>query len=105
VQEGALNEYLRLLDVVLVYPDGRGAVLLSEREADAVLALMWHSGHVANKAAPYLANLAYERHRLAVAGGTGDGQRLSPPKLQVGGQIADQQAGESLAPYVATRIP
>eukprot|EP00976_Prorocentrum_cordatum_P097578 1191049-Prorocentrum_minimum.AAC.1 len=92
-KKGALNEYLRPLDAVLVYPNGHGVVLLSEREADNILARMWQSGRgQVNQAVPYLVNLAYERQTAIRL----DSQ-LSPPKLQVGGQLFKQTAGESAA--------
>lgn len=67
-----LNEYLRPVDAMLVFPKSGEVVLLSEREADQLQAISWggHSqgGYVATTTpavAPLLVNLCYARDALA----------------------------------------
>jgi hypothetical protein len=104
MQKGALNEYLRPLDAVLVYPNGLGAVLLSEREADAILGLMWEKSR-RTSSDPYLVNLAYERDRLAADGTDHHSRNMPPPKLQVfGHSLHHQQAGEAWIPRTCVCI-
>ena len=63
--EGELNQFLRFVDVVLTFNDNMH-LLLSEREADRLLSILW--GHLANGTVPVncprFTNFSYVRTAL-----------------------------------------
>ncbi|EFJ48407.1 hypothetical protein VOLCADRAFT_91060 [Volvox carteri f. nagariensis] len=95
-KEGDLNEYLRPVDAVLLFPSGQ-MVLISEREADQLQGLVWASWHVNagssgsggvgggdSIAVPLLASLCYVRDAFARRAGQGPLPLLAVP-LRAGG--------------------
>jgi hypothetical protein len=97
---GALNEYLRAVDAMLVLPQGEeegggpSVLLLSERECNALLEVLWKGGSnsssasymrtrtsvLAPRQAPLLTSLCYAYKAQGIRGLTAD----SPLRLAVG---------------------
>ncbi|EFJ48301.1 hypothetical protein VOLCADRAFT_104794 [Volvox carteri f. nagariensis] len=110
-KEEALNEYLRPVDAVLLFPSGQ-MVLVSEREADQLQGLVWASWHVSvvtsgsggvggggSIAVPLLASLCYMRDAFARGTGQGPLPLLAVP-LRAGGG-----SGMAMTAVVPARVP
>ena len=95
---GALNEYLRAVDALLVLPAGTSAsnmpmtvLLLSDCECNALLELLWSDRHasaqasaVARQQTPLLANLCYAYKALGASAAVGGSVPKRPARLAVG---------------------
>jgi hypothetical protein len=95
---GGLDEYLRPLDALLLFPSSGEVLLLSEREADSLQDMLWRAtfGNSSSSEAPVLLSLAYAR--LAAADGPPGGQQqlmLASPLVAAAAVGAGQLRSQS----------
>ena len=95
------GEYLRPIKALLLFPDG-AALLVSEREAEALLELLWATGKVSlsrsgGPRSPLLLGLSYAQKGFAeLAGGGGPSTLSLAVSVSSGGAWAAPDAGEAL---------